>query len=236
MNIKKINANNQEYDIGVDWENIDNKPIATSTSDGLMSASDKQILSQFEQALKDNIKIELNEPYLFEKGSVQNITISWVITNNGEALIPDQLYLNNVQLLPTTNNKTFNNVNVDTVYTLKILRNGISTEASTQALFRDPIYYGGISPSIEVTSEQISSLNKVLVDIHKEVNINIGLSNQLVCIACPQSFGELNTITDINFDYINSFNKSELSVNGVQYFVYVLKDPVTYQNLKLYFL
>lgn len=236
MNIKKINANNQEYDIGVDWENVDNKPVASTTSDGLMSSSDKQILIQFEQALKDNITIELNSPFLFEKGTVQNITISWIIKNNGEALIPDQLYLNEVQLLPTATNKTFNNVSTDTTYTIKILRNGIPFESSTEVLFRDPIYYGVVNPGTEITEEVIMSLSKILTEKHKELDITSELINQLICIACPKSYEELSTITDLNFNYINSFNKSELTINGIQYFVYTLKDPITYDNLKLYFL
>ena len=52
----------------------------------------------------------------------------------------------------------------------------------------------------------------------------------------PQSFGTLTSIKDANnFDYINSYTRSTLSYNGVDYYVYILTDPVTITGFKQIF-
>ena len=49
----------------------------------------------------------------------------------------------------------------------------------------------------------------------------------------PKSFGALTSIKDANnFDYINSYTRSEMTYNDVDYYVYILTDPVTITGFK----
>ena len=52
----------------------------------------------------------------------------------------------------------------------------------------------------------------------------------------PSSYGELSSIKDANnFEYINSYSKSISAYNGVEYFIYILIDPVTITEFKQVF-
>ena len=49
----------------------------------------------------------------------------------------------------------------------------------------------------------------------------------------PQSFGALTSIKDSNnFEYINSYTQSTISYNNVDYYIYILTDPVEIDEFK----
>ena len=49
----------------------------------------------------------------------------------------------------------------------------------------------------------------------------------------PKNFGALINIRDINnFDYINSYTRSEITYNDVDYYIYILTDPVEIDEFK----
>ena len=57
--------------------------------------------------------------------------------------------------------------------------------------------------------------------------------NQRIVYMYPKSFGALINIRDINnFDYINSYTRSEITYNDVDYYVYILTDPVEIDEFK----
>ncbi len=90
-------------------------------------------------------------------------------------------------------------------------------------------YYGVIDGS-EFTS--ITGLTSEL-RTGKGDTITVSLTNQRVIYMYPRSFGNLTSIKDANnFDYINSYTLSTGTVNGVEYNIYILTDPVTITNFK----
>ena len=95
-------------------------------------------------------------------------------------------------------------------------------------------YYGVINSST-ITENDISSLNSRLSSA-KSYTYTVSLSEQRIVYMYPQSFGTLTSIKDANnFDYINSYTRSTLSYNGVDYYVYILTDPVTITGFKQIF-
>lgn len=95
-------------------------------------------------------------------------------------------------------------------------------------------YHGKIKNNI-VTESDIASMTP---------NINTSKSNTLVytlnqersVLVYPKSFGELTTIKDANnFEYINSYTKSEIIYKNIEYYVYMLTDPVTINDFKQIF-
>ena len=57
--------------------------------------------------------------------------------------------------------------------------------------------------------------------------------NSRTCYMYPKDFGKLTTIKDANnFEYINSYTLTERTINGVNYYIYTLTDPVTITNFK----
>ena len=62
------------------------------------------------------------------------------------------------------------------------------------------------------------------------------LTNQRSVYMYPQSFGALTSIKDSNnFEYINSYTRSTATFNNVDYYVYILTDPVTITGFKQIF-
>ena len=59
------------------------------------------------------------------------------------------------------------------------------------------------------------------------------LTNQKACIAYPQSFGAAASIKDANgFDYLDSYTRSEVTIDSVVYYVYLLSSPTTITDFK----
>lgn len=93
-------------------------------------------------------------------------------------------------------------------------------------------YYGVIS-SQEV--DDISSLNSRLSS-SKSYTYTTDLTNQRIVYMYPKSFGVLTSIKDTNnFDYMDSYRLTISTYSGVEYYVYVLNDPVTITNFKQIF-
>jgi hypothetical protein len=95
-------------------------------------------------------------------------------------------------------------------------------------------YYGVIDTST-ITENDISSLSSRL-GTNKSFTHTTDLSEQRVIYVYPQSFGVLTSIKDANnFDYINSYTRTSLTHNSVDYYVYILTDPVTITGFKQIF-
>lgn len=95
-------------------------------------------------------------------------------------------------------------------------------------------YYGIINSST-ITENDISSLSSRLSS-SKSYTYTVNLAEQRIIYMYPQSFGTLMSIKDANnFDYINSYTRTTLSYNGVDYYVYILTDPVTITGFKQIF-
>ena len=93
-------------------------------------------------------------------------------------------------------------------------------------------YYGVIS-SEEVVD--ISALNSRL-STSKSYTYTTDLANQKIVYMYPKSFGVLTSIKDANnFDYIDSYRLTISTYSGVEYYIYVLHDPVTITNFKQIF-
>lgn len=95
-------------------------------------------------------------------------------------------------------------------------------------------YYGVINSST-ITENDISSLSSRL-STSKSYTYTVNLAEQRIVYMYPQSFGTLTSIKDANnFDYINSYTRTTLSYNGVDYYIYILTDPVTITGFKQIF-
>ena len=95
------------------------------------------------------------------------------------------------------------------------------TTLSASYSFVDPYYYGVIVG--EPTAEIVSGLTEK-VAAKTTQTIAYSMNKSKAVFAYPSSYGPIKTIIDptTNFDYTDSFNKYDLTINGVSYYVYVL--------------
>lgn len=62
---------------------------------------------------------------------------------------------------------------------------------------------------------------------------DISCTKDVLVYKYPKSLGALTSIKDANnFDYINSYTRTEETINGLAYYVYTLTDPMTITGFK----
>ena len=87
--------------------------------------------------------------------------------------------------------------------------------------------------SINENGEDEISIVRTFVNTTKDYSCILSLVDQRIVYMYPSSYGELTSIKDINnFDYINSYAKTVSTYDGVDYFVYIMIDPVTITEFK----
>ena len=107
--------------------------------------------------------------------------------------------------------------------------------SSTGTIKAYALSYYGIIDASTITENDISSLSSRL-GTNKSFTHTVDLTRQRIVYMYPQSFGTLTSIKDANnFDYINSYTRTSLTHNSVDYYVYILTDPVTITGFKQIF-
>ena len=93
-------------------------------------------------------------------------------------------------------------------------------------------YYGVVDTN---TINDISGLSSRL-STSKSYTYTANLIEQRIVYIYPKTFGTLTSIKDSNnFDYINSYTRSTALFDGVEYYIYILTDPVTINDFKQIF-
>lgn len=93
-------------------------------------------------------------------------------------------------------------------------------------------YYGVVDTN---AINDISGLSSRL-STSKSYTYTVNLMEQHIVYIYPKTFGALTSIKDSNnFDYINSYTRSTALFDGVEYYVYILTDPVTISGFKQIF-
>lgn len=106
-----------------------------------------------------------------------------------------------------------------------------SVEKTATYTFVMASYYGAVTTA-PTDKAGIVALTKN-VKTGKGQTATFTLNNQRACYAYPASMGNLTSIKDgNNFEYINSYTKTTVSVDGTNYNVYTLTDPVTATGFK----
>lgn len=106
-----------------------------------------------------------------------------------------------------------------------------SIEKTASYTFVMASYYGAVATA-PTDKAGIIALTKNVKN-SKALTATFNLSNQRSCYCYPASFGNLTSIKDANnFEYISSYTKTTVSVDGVDYNVYTLTDSVTASGFK----
>ena len=93
-------------------------------------------------------------------------------------------------------------------------------------------YYGVVDTN---NVNDISGLSSRL-STSKSYTYTANLMEQRIVYIYPKTFGTLTSIKDSNnFDYINSYTRSTALFDGVEYYIYILTDPVTINDFKQIF-
>ena len=175
---------------------------------------------------------------LYEKGvdSVTRLKVLAQVTKKTNPISSIQWYINNSLVDELTSadgisnggNYTYShNATISNDVTIKVVVTDSENKTVTKEIpikFVGMSYYGILDKNMTTPSEaDIVGMNKILKNTKTFVYSNIVTSMGKICYAYPKIFGALTSIKDktINIDYSNgTFNLLEMTINGLEYYVY----------------
>lgn len=210
---------------------------ATSSAAGLATPS---MISNIQKLMDQSFPFSItslssNNGVLFEVGTSQDITFTWAYQNADMYPIKKQTF-GGVDVPVGTLSKKVTAINATKSFTLNATtQSGKTGTKSLTITFVNASYTGAVAANFVVNETNIKALTKA-VRSGKGSTQTYNLTNQKICYAYPKSFGALTSIKDgNNFEILPSYTQSEVQVDGVAYYVYILNDAATSTGVKQIF-
>ena len=167
----------------------------------------------------------------YEVGTSPTITLNWSVSRKGAQVIPDVQTINGNSATSPYTEVVTSATPTSIPFVLSVDYQEIQGETATKyATFVYPSYYGSIAADATITESLITSSAK-RIDSNRAATLTYDLANEKSMFAYPKSFGAATSIKDANnFQYIGSYTRSEIQINGVDYYVYALTSPTTITN------
>lgn len=218
-----------EYDIPV-------ASLENGGHGGLMSYEDKVLLQKLAASVFP-LTLTVTGGGVYRKTTTQTVTVSWSLKQGPDAVTPDSLKISNEPIEVSLTSKQFPGITVNTIFRVEATKEGVTKTGSVSAVFVNPSYFGVVDSNFTPTPEGIQGLSSgEIIKNSKTYNTSAFNQNaQKNCYAYPKVFGALTSITDGKNEFINSYTRSELEVNGEMYYVYVLSEASTVSNYSLQF-
>ena len=226
-------------------ERFDRTDKTSTTVGGLPAGSsvkDKTTKEVLESILfpyqKPGVSFSINpSTSVYEVGnSIPNITFSINATKHSNNIENIKVYVGGT-LVTTITDKVANGGTFSYTYNTAIVTNttfkvevsdGTNTVSATKSVtFTNKSYFGFLADG--VTDAVVKALQNNNLKTTKALSYNgITATNSKIVYAYPKSFGALSSILDgSGFEYISSYTRTEVTIDGVDYYVYTLTDPVT---------
>lgn len=176
--------------------------------------------------------------------SLDEITISANVTKKSEEISYVKFYVDGNLVQTITENiknggvfKYTHNFDVPQkkTFTVKVETCDVETKtvvtAQTTITFIGRSYVGYIKEDIEINETSIKGLTPVLKKTKTYSYEGITTSGTdlfRICYAYPKELGELTSIVDIlGFPYLDSYTKKDIVIDGINYLLYYLTEPVS---------
>lgn len=120
----------------------------------------------------------------------------------------------------------------NTTYNVRIEKENKSASGSVSIRFVALSYSGVVASNFVVNAANVKALTSSLQG-GRNRTLTFNLNNQKTCIAYPKEFGVAASIKDgNNFDYLASYIRTEITIDGEAYYVYLLSSPTTITDFK----
>lgn len=218
---------------GTAWDNlsgtVDLSAYATTTTTDAMSADIKKLM---DKAFPFTVNVSIDKT-LAKKGTSQPVKVTITPKIGDDNTNVEAIMINGEEhhgAIPYVYSTTATTTTTYNVRADKTGRN--SAHGSATITFVNPSYDGAVAANFTATEANIKALTETLRS-GKGGTRTFNLNNQKACIAYPKAFGAATGIKDANgFDYLASYTRSELNVNGELYYVYLLTNAVTITDMK----
>ena len=120
----------------------------------------------------------------------------------------------------------------NTTYNVRVEKGNKIVRGSVSIRFVALSYSGVVASNFVANAANIKALTSSLQgDRNRTLTFN--LNNQKTCIAYPKEFGAAASIKDgNNFDYLASYARTEVTIDSVVYYVYLLSSPTIITDFK----
>ena len=120
----------------------------------------------------------------------------------------------------------------NTTYNVRVEKGNKIVRGSVFIRFVALSYSGVVASNFVPNAANIKALTSSLQG-DRNRTLTFTLNNQKTCIAYPKEFGAAASIKDgNNFDYLASYTRSEVTIDGESYYVYLLSSPTTITDFK----
>jgi hypothetical protein len=203
---------------------------------GLMSYEDKVLLQKLAASVFP-LTLTVTGGGVYRKTTTQTVTVNWSLKQGPDAVTPDTLKINNEPIEVSLTSKQFPGIAVNTTFRVEATKEGVTKTDSVSAVFVNPSYFGVVESNFTPTPEGIQGLSsgEIIKDSKTYDTSAFNQNAQKNCYAYPKVFEALTSITDGKNEFIDSYTRSELEVNGEMYYVYVLSEASTVSNYSLQF-
>ncbi|MDY5335598.1 MAG: hypothetical protein SPG97_02445, partial [Bacilli bacterium] len=212
---------------GTAWDNlsgtVDLSAYATTTTTDAMSADIKKLM---DKAFPFTVKVSINNT-LVKKGTSQPVKVTITPKIGDDNTNVDTILINGAEYHGATPYVYSATATTTTTYNVRVSKEGRTAQGSATITFVNPSYDGAVAANFTATEANIKALTETLRSGKGETR-TFSLNNQKACIAYPKAFGAATGIKDANgFDYLASYTRSELNVNGELYYVYLMTNATT---------
>ena len=179
------------------------------------------------------VKVEIDNT-LFQKGTTVSVNITITPKRGGENTEVDSItigenkYTENLTIpyiysTTATTNETYN---------IKVEKGDKVATGSVSVRFVGLSYSGVVPADFVANAANVKELTSSLQG-GRNRTLTFNLNNQKTCIAYPKEFGAAVSIKDgNNFDYLASYTRTEVTIDGEAYYVYLLSSPTTITDFK----
>lgn len=217
---------------GTAWDNlsgtVDLSAYATTTTTDAMNADIKKLM---DKAFPFTVKVSIDKT-LAKKGTSQPVKVTITPKIGDDNTNVDNILINGGEhhgAIPYVYSDT---TTTTTTYNVRADKDGRTAQGSATITFVNPSYDGAVAANFTATEANIKALTETLRSGKGGIR-TFNLNNQKACIAYPKAFGAATGIKDANgFDYLDSYTRSELNVNGELYYVYLLTNAATITDMK----
>lgn len=199
--------------------------------EGIYSLSQKVADLTFKPISITSFKSNLSKT-VYEKDieTINSCKFTW-----STSMIPKSISLTDCTVETSDTSYTYNKTISDTkTFTLSVTdsKNNVRSSSITFT-FVYPFYYGTFTNSLTETDIK----NEVkLVELKNNKTLTLTYNDMKVFYAYPKAYGELKSIKDGNgFEYLNDFNKEEMNINSIPYYVYKIKNKASVSQIKYIF-
>lgn len=217
---------------GTAWDNLsgvtDLSGYATTTTTDAMSADIKKLM---DKAFPFTVKVSLDKT-LAKKGTSQPVKVTITPKIGDDNTNVGEIMINGAEYHGATPYVYSATATATTTYNVRVRKEDRTAQGSATITFVNPSYDGAVAANFTVTEANIKALTEALRS-GKGGTRTFNLNNQKACIAYPKAFGAATGIKDANgFDYLASYTRSELNINGELYYVYLLTNATTITDMK----